>query len=157
MKLTGLLAVALLFVASLASAQSPSTACGVQGQQTQVFGCLDAPVAHAVVGQAAVVLQGWALSCYTGQQPSDVQVWYLDRARQIRQADPSTFSIAWRTYRPDVLAYFQHYCNVSSPWLGYALTVRGLPLGETVVAVLFTDPAIGVGVVNQQVPLTVVP
>lgn len=155
--------VLLLLVAAPASAQTigPVIACGID---TKIFGCVDIPAPQATVSRGShIELQGWALSCYTAQQPSAMQIYYLmdDGAGHsiIHQADPKDYVIVWRGERPDVFAMYSHYCNITTKNWGYAITLDAskLALGNNVIAVQFFDPAVGVGVSTQQVNVNVVP
>ena len=152
----------LLFIAAPAAAQSnPTMACGID---TKIFGCVDLPTPGATVHRDNIVLQGWALSCYTAQQPSAIQVYYLGEAnafgvRPIKHASADDFTIVWRGQRTDVFNYYRRYCNITTANWGYALQIDGskLPLGPNVIAIQFFDPAVGVGVSIQQVAVVVVP
>ena len=65
--------------------------------------------------------------------------------------------MTWRLPRPDVLAYYAHYGPISAPNWGYNASVLNVPLGANVIALVFTDPAIGIAASIQQVSVVVVP
>jgi len=161
---------ALLVTATTASAQSAESLCGLVGQ-TKIFGCLDSINGlpsfseEVTVRQSEpIVLQGWALSGYTAQQPSIVQVFYTGELKSINDRrlvalDPADFTITWRGYRPDVFAYFAHKFDLTSTLWGYAIVIKEgvLPLRENHITIRFTDPIVGVGVNHQQIAFMVVP
>jgi hypothetical protein len=166
-------------VLSLLTAGS-AAAQGIAGQ-TKIFGILDAPRSGEFVSQRSQLFQGWALSCATAQQPSDVAVFFLGEPEPgglrpyvaatltgVWKAEPGGnfehvsdvpgVQIAWRGERPDVSAAMSHYCNLTSDRWGYALRlVLPIPLGWNAVGIQFFDPSIGVAVNNQQVYVNVVP
>lgn len=148
-----LLAVATcLLLASHVHAQGVN--CGVD---TKIYGCIDTPTTQTVVPQSNVTLSGWALSCWTNQQPSDLQVYYAGPDGVKHQAAQMDITVEWRIPRPDVYSYYVNYCPISSINWGYNVHVRNLPLGHIVLALMFTDPVIGVAVSDQQIQVTVQP
>lgn len=155
-------AVIALLLLSAVPAHAQGGAC--DHGQTKIFGCMDIPSDYQTVSRAALTFQGWALSCYTAQQPSDLQVWYqadydANGNRPFVQAKTSEYTVTWRLSRPDVQAYYQRYCGLAGPNWGYSVTLNGsnVPLGTNIFALLFFDPAVGVAMNVQQAYVTVVP
>lgn len=162
----GCLAVVLTLSAP-ALAQTGTIPCGMAGQ-TKIFGCMDTingvPSTSAPVVSGPIVVQGWALSQWSSQQPSSVQVayagpWQPNGQRPLIFLSPENYTITWRQARPDVAAYFSTLMAISSTQWGYAIVIPPgvIPDGETILVLRFTDPAVGVGINIQQVPITVAP
>lgn len=155
-----LIAVAFVALSSTANASE----CSSFGQDTKVYGCLDLPAQGSrLVQKGNIVLQGWALSCFTGMQPSSVQVWYwlppsADGKRVYGVLDARDWTITWRGSRPDVQQAFQDNCPTRVPYFGYAVAIRSdaLPAGMNSVSLVFTDPSLGYGASIQSLWFTLV-
>lgn len=166
-------ALSLVFLASTTT-DAIAQQCGTNiTGQTKIFGCLDYPPQFSTIDRDDVHLDGWALSCYTAQQPSIVELWFLgDADSTVCATDPAScatlrgqrrpmrkltsvsglFTVTWRLERPDVAAVMQHYCNITGARWGYSLRIDDgvIPKGWNVLSVRFFDPAIGLGVNDQQ-------
>lgn len=158
-----LILIALLLAAAPAHAQIEI------GGQTKIFGNMDYPRQHAwneaplVVSRSALYFAGWALSCYTSQQPTDVSLTYLGAPdahtgqRPMVTLRGDNLLIRWRLRRPDVTAYMRRYCNLwGDAWGYYVVPLVEIPLGRNTFAIAFTDPAVGVGINIQQVEVYVI-
>lgn len=161
--------VALVALVALPAAAQVSTACGAAGQQTKIFGCMDFPPAGSVITQSAPMeIHGWALSCHTAQQPSDLMIYAstgVATGSKTRVLSPQEYTVQLRGVRPDVTAYFRQYCDLTGTrdYWGYVVTINAgvLAVGGSVVALVWTDPTLdprfAVGAHFAQVQIVVVP
>lgn len=159
-----LIVIAVFLLASLVGAQDINI-----GGQTKIFGNMDMPQQHAwneapiVVSRRALYFAGWALSCHTSQQPTDVALTYLGApdpqtgVRPMVTLRGNNLLIRWRLRRPDVTAYMRRYCNLwGDAWGYYVAPLVEIPLGKNTFALAFLDPSVGVGINIQQVEVIVV-
>ena len=131
--------------------------CGVSSwaQPSPVHLFVDVPATNGPYGPTPVpfgywYIAGWALNCYSGQQPTELHVYYAnDRGELVEVADAF---IHWRLERPDVLAAVPGICDAdyvpavhlpTTPHLGFAIGFpTPIPRGRRVVVVRTTDPIV---------------
>jgi hypothetical protein len=106
-----LLIVALSLLPALASAQD-------------IQAWIDYPAEQATVSASALRFDGWAFSCYYGQQPRDVLVYLVDNG----SFAPIPSRTYWRIARPDVQAAFAGGCSYLGPYLGFSTYLLGVDL-----------------------------
>ena len=137
--------------------------------QTIIFGYVDWPPNGSTISKhQGISFLGWAVSCYTGQQPPDAVVWFqsYDQSQPaVKLTDGHGLRYVRQTLpeRPDVTTFMRNYCPLHPDkhrW-GWRLEVDPLitvPLGSVLFAVRFFDPTVAVAVLDvQQLTLTIVP
>jgi len=157
--------VALSFVVVLIAAPAfaqPDSCGGVQNGR--IYGCLDTVNGFPVVNDATlevftnqpVVIQGWALSCVTAQQPGALTIGIGGEGLPVTPAAGLLYEWFPRLQRPDVSAVFRSCGTVKDFW-GYAIVIPPYALqeGQNVLTLTFADPTIDPSLLVQRITLSV--